>query len=174
MYSLRQLELARRSVGMSNAACLIAALIAFSPLPAAAAGCATPAELVAAAVRILQIDLQVIALQCAAVPGSTRALDYNAFVLRNRPSLLLATRILQEHYRRTSGIDPEASLDAFETLAANLASLRHLDEPALCLADSAVAHAYALGMQELEAEAARLEGGQVGVFGTACATAAVR
>ena len=175
MHPLPPAESAAQALRVRSAACLIAALAALSPLPAVAEGCATPDERVAAAVRILQINLQVAALECASVPGSTRAQDYNAFVLRNRPSLLLATHILQEHYRHASSADPAASLDAFDTLVANLASLRHIPNAALCLAlDSAFARAYALSTQELEAEAARLVGDQVGALGTACATASAQ
>jgi hypothetical protein len=115
-------ESATQTLHVTSEACLIAALAALSPLPAGAEGCATPDERAAAAVRILQINLQVAALECASVPGSTRAQDYNAFVLRNRPSLLLATHILQDHYRPNSGADPVASLDAFNN------SIRALDQ----------------------------------------------
>jgi hypothetical protein len=163
------------SEGLRSAVCLIATLAALSSLPATAEGCATPDELVAAAVRILQIDLQVAALECASVPGSTRGRDYNEFVLRNRPRLLLAIGILQEHYRRTASGDPAASLDAFDTAAANSAALRHLSDPTRCLAlDSALARAYALGGRELQTEAARAAGEAAEALGATCAMASVR
>lgn len=82
--------------------------------------CAGPDEHEALAMRVLQSDLMVAALNCPARVG------YNAFVERHRHNLRAHARVLRRFFTRLHGGTGDAHLNSFVTRMANQASERSI------------------------------------------------
>ena len=94
--------------------------LAVSAGMARAERCAGPDEQEALAMRVLQSDLMVAALNCPARVG------YNAFVERHRHNLGAHARVLSRFFTRLHGGGGDAHLNSFITRMANQASERSI------------------------------------------------
>jgi hypothetical protein len=106
------------------AAALVASALAASD---ATAICARPQERLALESRVLQSELMVAALSCG------YASDYNAFVRKFQPELMLRGQALRDYFARAHGRSGEHQMNRFVTVMANEASSRNIaDQSQFC------------------------------------------
>gem|GEM_PF-2518335 len=92
--------------------------------------CLTREEAVAVKARVLQTELMVATLSCVrAIDQSGR---YNAFMDRHGPELQRHNRIIQQHFARVGGGNPQRRYDTFTTALANDASNRSMASHGFC------------------------------------------
>jgi hypothetical protein len=92
--------------------------------------CLTREEAVAVKARVLQTELMVATLSCS------RAIDqsgyYNAFMDRHGAELQRYNKVLQQHFARVGGGNPQRRYDTFTTALANDASNRSMATSNFC------------------------------------------
>jgi hypothetical protein len=134
---------------------LVAASLAVTPALASAA-CFTDTEWRAVHVRVLQIDLQVAALECTNVAGHSYNDEYNTFIARMSDRLIAETKPFKAHFQRVFGRGAEREIDIFVTKVANDASGRSMLDMSFC-ANSASLFQTALAIEKPELEQAALD-----------------
>jgi hypothetical protein len=132
----------------------MAASLALAPV-IADAGCFTDSEWKAAHVKVLQLDLQVAALECANVEGASYTDAYNAFIGRFNDRLAVEGKVLRAHFQRVYGGASGKELDIFVTKVANYASDRSMQDLSFC-ANSAGVFKDALAIEKATLEDAAL------------------
>jgi hypothetical protein len=133
----------------------LAASLALAPV-IADASCFTEPEWKAAHVKVLQLDLQVAALECANVEGASYTSEYNSFVTRFNDRLAAEGKILRAHFQRVYGGSSGKELDIFVTKVANYASDRSMQDMSFC-ANSGGVFKEALAIETPGLEAAALQ-----------------
>jgi hypothetical protein len=131
-----------------------AATLALAPV-IADASCFTEAEWKAAHVKVLQLDLQVAALECANVQGASYTNEYNSFIGRFNDRLAAEGKVLRAHFQRVYRGASEKELDIFVTKVANYASDRSMQDMSFC-ANSASVFKDALAIETPQLEDAAL------------------
>lgn len=92
--------------------------------------CLTRDEAVAVKARVMQTELMVAMLSCVrAVDQSSK---YNAFVERHSAEIQRYNRVIQQHFARVGGGNPQRRYDTFTTALANAASNRSMANPTFC------------------------------------------
>jgi len=105
--------------------CLIGlSVLTFGWRPAAADRAPSPVEAEAMALRGLQTEFMVAALQCRYAADPTLAPLYNDFVRRFGKELIVNARVLRGFFRRTYGNAHQKRFDGWLTGLANAAALR--------------------------------------------------
>ena len=122
----------------------------------AGASCFTEAEWKAAHVKVLQLDLQVAALECANVQGASYTNEYNSFINRFNSRLAVEGKALKAHFQRVYGGSSGKELDIFVTKVANYASDRSMQDMSFC-ANSASVFKDALAIDDGKLEDAALQ-----------------
>ncbi|MBI3505514.1 MAG: hypothetical protein HY059_11790 [Proteobacteria bacterium] len=111
--------------------------------------CLTREEAIAVKARVMQTELMVATLSC--VRAVDQSANYNAFMDRHSAELQRYNKIIQQHFGRIGGGNPQRRYDTFTTALANDASSRSMASPTFC-ADT---HA-------LFADVVRIERGKLG------------
>jgi hypothetical protein len=134
---------------------LVAASLALTPALANAA-CFTDAEWRAVHVRVLQIDLQVTALECTNVQGHSYNDEYNTFIARMGDRLIEEAKPFKAYFQRVFGRTAERERDIFVTKLANDESGRSMQDMSFC-ANSASLFQTALAIEKPQLEQAALD-----------------
>jgi hypothetical protein len=92
--------------------------------------CLTRDEAIAVKARVLQTELMVATLSC--VRAIDQSSKYNAFVERHSAEIQKFNRIIQQHFARIGGGNPQRRYDTFTTALANDASNRSMASPTFC------------------------------------------
>ncbi len=111
--------------------------------------CLTREEAIAVKARVMQTELMVATLSC--LRQVDQSAGYNAFVERHSAELQRYNKIIQQHFGRVGGGNPQRRYDTFTTALANDASNRSMANPTFC-ADT----------HELFASVVRIERGKLG------------
>ncbi len=94
------------------------------------ANCLTAEEATAIKARMLQTELMVATLSCRR--AISHEADYNAFMDRHSAELRRYNQVIQQHFGRVGGGNPQRRYDSFTTALANDASNRSLASPNFC------------------------------------------
>lgn len=130
--------------------------LVFAPAMAST-NCYTETEWRAAHVKVMQLDLQVAALECAEVQGASYTNEYNSFVTRFNDRLAAEAKILKAHFQRVFGGRSGADqLDTFVTKVQNDASNLSMKDMSFC-ANSAGTFRDALAIEKPALEDAALQ-----------------
>lgn len=92
--------------------------------------CLTREEAIAVKARVMQTELMVATLSC--VRAVDQSHKYNAFMERHSAELQRHNRIIQQHFARVGGGNPQRRYDTFTTALANDASNRSMANPTFC------------------------------------------
>ena len=92
--------------------------------------CLTRDEAVAVKARVLQTELMVATLSC--VRAIDQSAKYNAFMDRHSAELQRHNKVIQQHFARIGGGNPQRRYDTFTTALANDASNRSMASPTFC------------------------------------------
>lgn len=92
--------------------------------------CLTAEEATAIKARMLQTELMVATLSCRR--AISHEADYNAFMDRHSVELRRYNQVIQQHFGRVGGGNPQRRYDSFTTALANDASNRSLASPNFC------------------------------------------
>lgn len=94
--------------------------------------CATPQEVEAERVRVLQTELMVAALKCRDRSDLALRERYNAFVERFTPQLVQHGKALRAYFKRQYGADHRRHMDRYITGLANTVSQISDERPEFC------------------------------------------
>lgn len=130
VYKGSELKRTEAELRLGLAGTVAVALVACAGTAFSQQACLTHDEAVAVKARVLQTELMVATLSCVrAVDQSAR---YNAFVERHSAEIQKFNRVIQQHFARIGGGNPQRRYDTFTTALANDASNRSMASPTFC------------------------------------------
>jgi hypothetical protein len=109
---------------------LVAVLGAGMALAQQGPNCLTAEEATAIKARMLQTELMVATLSCRR--AQSHEAEYNAFMDRHSAELRRYNQVIQQHFGRVGGGNPQRRYDSFTTALANDASNRSLAAANFC------------------------------------------